>query len=337
MENVQMKCRRVNIIFRRPRFHDRWLPGDRYLIAALTRLWRGKKVSGIEKVFLNLCKGFSMLKVGYRINPRFDSITPGEPVIVLGIGKLALKGYRLSNPIVAGIGLMTHPAYWPDLCTMYPVARYLQHSEWAKSIYVPYYGDHTCDLWPAGIETSKWRPAEFQEKEIDLLVYNKIMWDRTATEQRLKAPIIEKIRSLGLAYKEVRYGEYKESQYMDLLRKSRAMIFLCEHESQGFACCEAMSMNVPIFAWDQGKWLDPERFQWNDPVVDATSVPFFDDRCGMKFKDLKDFNGKIKHFLAGLEAGCFEPRTYVLERLSLEKSATRMVEIIKQVYPSYEF
>jgi hypothetical protein len=251
---------------------------------------------------------------------------------VLGDGEYALKGYNISNPVIAGIGLMTHPASWPNLCIEYPVVKYLQHSVWTKNIYIPYYGADKCDTWPAGIETDKWSPVEEVEKKYDLLIYNKIMWDKEKTDTGLKLPVLKRLDDLGLSYREIIYGQYVESDYMNLLQQSRAMIFLCEHESQGFACCEALSMNVPVFAWDQRFWLDPDRFIWNNPVVPATSIPFFDETCGMSFTDLDGFENNFDLFWKKVSSGEFNPRTYILENLTLKKSAERMLAIIDEVY-----
>ena len=110
------------------------------------------------------------------------------------------------------------------------------------------------------------------------------------------------------------------------------MIFLCEHESQGFACCEALSMNVPVFAWDQGYWLDPNAYAHGNETIKATSVPFFDKNCGMRFSDLKGFGDNIDLFLQKATKGDFQPRNYILQNLTLKKSAERMLEIIAEVY-----
>ena len=65
---------------------------------------------------------------------------------------------------------------------------------------------------------------------------------------------------------------------------ARAMIFLCEHETQGIAYQQALSCGVPILAWDRGgHWQDPACFPpWSmgNPV---TSVPYWDERCGRTF------------------------------------------------------
>jgi hypothetical protein len=323
---------KIHLYFRTIPAKDRFFKGDRHLIRIIKTLLGRNKTSGVKKVFINLCKGFDNLKIDYDVNLPFEKIKVGEAVVVLGEGKYALQGYRQPNPVIAGIGLMTHPSEWPELFTEYPVAKYLQHSHWAVDIYIPYYGIDKCELWPAGIDTKKWVPATQSPKKFDVLVYNKIMWDKPANNSSLKEPILNKLKELDLSYTEINYGGYSEGEYFKLLNQCRSMIFLCEHESQGFACCEALSMNVPVFAWDQGFFLDPNRFMWNAPVIPATSVPFFDDWCGMRFRDFEDFEKRIGNFWDGVKRNDFKPRDYILENLTLEHSAQRMLDIIEDVY-----
>ncbi len=322
----------INLYYRTPPPQKRWVPGDQYLIPILQRLIRGRKTGGIKKVFVNLCKGFDQLQINYTVNLNFKEIKANEPVIVLGNSDYALQGYQQSNLIIAGIGLMTHPAQWPNLFAEHPVATYLQHSDWTKDIYTPYFGQNNCGLWPAGIDTGHWKPAK-KTKKYDFLIYNKIMWDKPQMNEKLKLPIIRKLEEAGLSYREITYGSYSEKQYRRLLNESSAMIFLCEHESQGFACCEALSMNVPVLAWNQGLWLDPNRFSYgeNNPVP-ATSVPFFDDRCGEKFTDLDSFYHVFDAFYAKVLKGGFSSRSYILENLTLKKSAQKMLDIVSQIY-----
>jgi glycosyltransferase involved in cell wall biosynthesis len=324
--------KKINLYFRSAPLGFKWVPGDRHIVNFFRRLFRLKKTSGLERVFINLCKSFDELNVDYKINPPFKKITPGEPVVVLGLGRHALSGYTQPNPVIAGIGLMTHPSEWPDLCKDYPVVRYLQHSEWTNNVYIPYYGPEICKTWPAGIDTDKWSDDSKIPKKFDFLVYNKIMWDKEKRNGDLRNPIFHKLEQAGFSYHEIVYGNYSEPEYYNLLKQSRAMLFLCEHESQGFACCEALSMNVPVFAWDQGYYLDPNRFGWGQPVIPATSVPLFDDHCGMTFKDMTEFESRLNIFWSHVKDGDFTPRQYVLENLTLKKSAARMLEIISEVY-----
>jgi hypothetical protein len=108
------------------------------------------------------------------------------------------------------------------------------------------------------------------------------------------------------------------------------MIFLCEHESQGLAYQECLSCDVPILAWDQGWWLDPNRFRWGTPKVPASSVPYFDARCGEKFEAFSDFDVKLDVFLGRLCREEFDPRNYILENLSLEQCSQRFLGILEE-------
>lgn len=326
--------KKIHLYYRLPPEKNRLIPGDRFLVFLLKKIFIKPKMSGVKKVFLNLRKGFKLMNVDFDVNQPFKNIRPGEPVIVLGDGKYALQGYDKPNPVIAGIGLMTHPADWPDLCTDYPVVKYLQHSEWTNNIYKRFYGSQVCTTWPAGIETEKWKPVTGHPKKFDILIYSKILWEKEKTRAQLLPPILQKLEQLRLAHREIVYGHYQEDEYHTLLTDCRAMIFLCEHESQGFALCEALAMDVPVLAWDQGYWLDPARFAWNDPVVPASSVPFFDDRCGMKFKDITEFASTFDAFWEKVQHNSCSPRDYILENLTLEKSTQRMLDIVSEVYGS---
>lgn len=335
---IQLKRKHMNnssndlcIYFRPIPDKDRFISGDRFIRPWIRKIIRKKQTSGVEKVFVNLCKGFDNLGIKYIVNKPFYKIQPGDKIIVLGTGKHALDGYTKSNKIVAGIGLMTHPSEWPDLIANYPVAKYLQHSDWANNVYKPYYGNSICDTWFAGIETDKWKPSGEIPKTIDVLIYNKLRWKKEYYNQTLTDPIKHKLSENKLTFTELTYGSYNEDDYQKLLQQSKTMIFLCEHESQGIACCEALSMNVPVFAWVNGFCLDPNRFNWNDTVIPATSIPFFDERCGDKFQSITEFEANFELFFTKAESLCFKPRDYILENLTLEKSSLRMLEIVDSV------
>jgi hypothetical protein len=323
---------RLCIYIKKEPAKKRWFEGDQHLRKLIRQLIKGPdRISSVEKVFNGLCRGFDKLNVPYFINLPFDQLNPEDKVIVLGIGRNSLIGYQKPNKIIAGIGLMNHPNEWINLPIEYPVAKYLQHSHWTNNIYKKYYGD-ICDIWFAGIDTEKWTPA-CQQKKIDVLVYDKIMWNRPIKTETLLNPIISYLYSQGLCISIIKYGAYTEDQYFEMLNNSKCMIFLCEHESQGIACEEALAMNVPVFAWNQGFWLDPHRIAWDDPIVAASSVPYFDQSCGATFNDLEDFVKSFDHFFRLVNQNAFQPRKYVVDHISIEKSTERMLQIVNEVYP----
>ena len=139
---------RLCLYYRPEPERDRWVPGDRFVRPIVRRLLRGQpRPGGLDKVFINLRLGLDRLGLPYIVNLPFRQLHPTDRVAVLGCGRHCLDGYRQPNPIVAGIGLMTHPSEWPTLCTDYPVVRYLQHSAWCDAVYRPYFSEH-CAIWP---------------------------------------------------------------------------------------------------------------------------------------------------------------------------------------------
>ena len=117
----------------------------------------------------------------------------------------------------------------------------------------------------------------------------------------------------------LRYGKYTLGTYKGLLARSRAMLFLCEHETQGMANQEALASNVPVLAWDQGFWLDPNRSKWEPNAIPASSVPYFSEACGERFSGLDDFAPALDRFLERLPT--YAPRAWVSSHLSPAKSA----------------
>jgi glycosyltransferase involved in cell wall biosynthesis len=139
------------------------------------------------------------------------------------------------------------------------------------------------------------------------------------------------LRQKGFSFAEIRYGFYRETEYRDLLARARAMIFLAEHESQGSACQECLSTGVPILAWDQGWWLDPSMARWRQPQTPASSVPYFDERCGLTFRNIGEFEPTLNEFTDLLNSHRFAPREYVLKNLTIENCARRYLEILDEV------
>jgi glycosyltransferase involved in cell wall biosynthesis len=320
---------RICLYYRKPPERDRWVRGDRLVRPLVRRLIRGRpRPSGLDKVFINLCLGLDRLAMPYEVNLPFRELGEEDRIGVLGVGRHVLEGYDRANPIVAGIGLMTYPGEWPTLCDDYPVVRYLQHSEWVKKVYEPFFGER-CALWPVGVDTQAWAPASSANRAFDFILYDKIQWRREQMVPDLLQRIRDELARRKLSFLELRYGAYDERQYRDALRNSRFMLFLTEHESQGLACLECLSSNVPVLAWDQGWCQDPERIRWGQPHIAATSVPFFDRRCGLTFRGPADLPDRLTEFLDLAARGAFAPRDYVTEHLTLEKCSANFLRILE--------
>ncbi len=323
----------MDVIYREE--FDRWVKGDRYIRPLIRKILRrpNSQLSGMQTVVRNFLIGLSQRKIDYSYNRPFFTIGKSKTIISFGLGINGVKGLNRFTPVIAAIGF-PYPVDLPDLCHDYNIKKYLQHSNWILDLVrsANVYDQEIFGIWPAGIDTAEWRPVEkTKKKEIDVLIYNKAYWDTAKTNKELVQPIRDFLHRNNYSFSEIIYGEYLIADYKRQLRHAKAMIFLSAHESQGLAYQECLSSNVPVIAWDQGYWLDPERYKYNRPTVRATSVPYFDERCGVKFTDINDFVTKFQPFFEDCLMNKFNPRDFVLENLSIEKSTDQMLKIYESI------
>jgi hypothetical protein len=110
------------------------------------------------------------------------------------------------------------------------------------------------------------------------------------------------------------------------------MVFLCEHETQGLAYQQALSCDVPIMAWDRGGcWQDPSYYPYRVRFGPVTSVPYWDERCGLKFADFTEFEERWSAFWQAARAPHFAPSDYILEDLTLEAAAREYMGIVQAI------
>ena len=325
----------MDVIYREE--FDRWIPGDRFVRPAIRRLLRPRRstLSGMQTVVTNFLTGLHRLNIAHSYNRPFFTLGRSRKVISFGLGLNGVTGLARSNPVIAAIGF-PYPAELPDLCEQYNIRKFLQHSDWVLDLVksANIYPSGIFDLWPAGIDTDRWAPITSvpgHETEVEILIYDKTPRGGAAFDTDLVQPIREYLRANKHSYTEIRYGQYSTEEYRAKLRRAKAMIFLSAHESQGLAYQECLSCNVPVIAWDQGFWLDTARHKYGRSNVPATSVPFFDERCGSRFRDFGGFAAEFDPFLERALSGAFRPREFILENLTIEKSTRRMLEIYNSI------
>lgn len=323
----------LNLFYKEPD-PDRWFPYDRYPRRIIRRIIRGEPRPGGQKmVYLNLKKGLDRLGIQYRDNDfRYIRKHPDELACIIGKPNVLFER-DWQNPVLFGASVFSHPLACPDLFEQYPVRKILVPGPWMREMCVPYYGEERVEAWPTGIDTKEWKPSNpDSEKPVDVFIYDKVRWDHEEFEETLIQPIRDGLNRHGLVFEEIRYGYYEPTELADKLARSKACIFLCEHETQGIAYQQMLSSGVPLFAWDRGGyWQDPSYFPDRLKFKPVTSVPYWDGRCGMKFKDAKEFDERFGTFWERLNAGEFAPRQYILENLTLEKCAMSYKKIASNV------
>ena len=82
-----------------------------------------------------------------------------------------------------------------------------------------------------------------------------------------------------------------------------------------------MSMGVPIIAWDIKEWLD----QGEAYRVPATSIPYWDERCGEVFFNEDELEETFSKFYATINE--YDPKSFIRDNLSFSKTVKQLMEI----------
>ena len=316
----------VHLYDLKPPGRHRWIPGDQYpraLARAALLPLRGRPPGGLAKVTRNLGLGLDKIGRAWHLHHRPD-LPSGKAVLGILHGPLdQVQALARQRPSVTGVGVMNFPDEWPSMFQESKVKLHLQSCEWAAAYYRPYFGDRI-RVWAFGIDTEMHAPRPSVTKEFDFLIYNKLRWPQELPEPNLREAVTQELTKRGLTFYEITYGHYpggREEAFHNLLGRSRSMLFLCENETQGAAYNEALSMGVPILAWNPLKWLDPERHNHGLSNWRASSVPYWDERCGEQFHSLPTFESTLERFLDRLRSDIYRPRSFVLENLRLDTCA----------------
>lgn len=323
----------LNLFYEEPN-PDRWFKYDRYPRGVIRRLLRGKtRPGGVMMVALELMRGLDKLNIPYRFND-YKHAKKNQHELIGVIGKPQLIFERkFKNPILFGAGVFSHPSDCPDLFSIYPnVKKMLVAGPWMVNMFEPFYGDKV-QAWPVGIDTYKWNEGikNLDNLTTDFLIYDKIRWDHDEFENELINPIIAKLKEKNLSFELIKYGHYTHDILCDKLSRCKAVIFLCEHETQGLAYQQMLATNTPILAWDRADyWQDPSYYP-NIKFGPVSSVPYWDERCGVKFKNFGDFEEKLIEFQEKKLEHIFSPSSYIAENLTLESAAQAYVDIYKQL------
>ena len=269
-------------------------------------------MNGPHKVVDNLIKSLEQEKIDYAINEekykhnfliQYDAIAHEkhskieQETTIIGPQVWLFDGY--------GQFLIENQNYYKKL---------IAPSQWVKDKFINKFNlpEEKIAIWPVGIEEFD----NVREPSYDCLIYFK-----RRDESELSA-VKKFLVSRGLSYRMVEYGGYDEIGFRNLVNQAKFCFLINGTESQGIAVQEIMSMGVPIIAWDIKEWLD----QGEAYRVPATSVPFWDEKCGEKFYSIDKLEETFDNFYARIND--YDPKAYVKENLSFESTVKTLLDIL---------
>lgn len=259
---------------------------------------------------------------------------PGKVInnLSLGLKKIGVDVTLNQSPVLDSkkISLSHHPIMrthlddlyiGPNVCVL-PIddplvmtqkyKKYLVNSDWTYKAYKKWLPEEKLTIWPVGIDTDLFYEKKGILKTNDCLIYFK----------RRNINELEKVKKFleikNQKYVVVEYGSYSETDFIDIISKSKYSIVIDNCESQGIAIQEMMSSNLPLLVWDIANWND----RGDEFILESTSVPYWDDRCGLKFYNESELDIQYKNFTEKLIKFC--PRNYILENLTLEITAKKL-------------
>jgi glycosyltransferase involved in cell wall biosynthesis len=201
---------------------------------------------------------------------------------------------------------------------------YIQPSDWAAKVWR---NNSLCngiriESLPFGVDTDKFCKIKQINERNQVFIYFK---RRQPNELNF---IINFLHKNNINYKIFNYvNKYSENDYIQCLQNSKYGIWLDAHESQGFALEEALSCDVPLLVWNVTSMNQEYGSKYNN--IPATTIPYWDKRCGEYFYHMNEFENIFNLFITNLET--YRPREYILENLSIKKCEENFLDVISKI------
>ena len=197
---------------------------------------------------------------------------------------------------------------------------YIQPSIWVTELWKNYGAEKIIPIkdFPFPVEIEKFSPNQHSQKN-EVFIYFK----RRKPEELTYVKHF--LNNKNITYKIFDYvRHYSEEDYLKCLQNAKYGIIIDAHESQGFAIEEALSCNVPLLVWNTS--VMTQEYGSNYPNIPCSSIAYWDERCGLYFYKLEEFETSYNEFINKLET--YSPRAYIMENLSPQKCGERFIELI---------
>ena len=204
----------------------------------------------------------------------------------------------------------------------FPHCAYIQPSAWACNSWIK---EQCCKnvqmkIMPFGVDCNKYKQTVPIQERKKIMIYFK------SRRQEELAFVTNYLTLNNMEYSIFYHGiEYEELDFLKFLQKAKFGIWIGSHESQGFALEETLASNVPLFVWNVTS-MNQEQNERKYENIPATSIPYWDPRCGEVITNVNDFVQIFQVFLNKLYM--YEPRQYILESVSMDMCNARFNEFL---------
>lgn len=202
-------------------------------------------------------------------------------------------------------------------------AIYIQPSLWPISLWKDDFNYNFIPILPYAFCIDELKYNESNKEKSEIFIYLK---NRNMDEINF---VLDYLNKIGIKYTIINYGNYNEDDFIELLGKSKYGIWIGSHESQGFALECALSCGVPLLVWNVSKLCQETgcpAIYYSAKTI-ATSIPYWDTRCGEYFYDKEQFIETFEKFLSKLDQ--YKPRNFILETLSTKIRANALADLVK--------
>jgi hypothetical protein len=289
------------------------------------------KITGPKKVLNNILKGFDKIGVKYVFNQpinkyKYNWIHDDQRAII--------EAGFVGKSVLVGPNTAVLPKDLPVLRKKLPKGSiYIHPSKWSVDMWKYLnFNEARVDFWPVGIDLKEFENIERRNCS-KILVYFK------QRDEKLLQSTLEILKKLNIEYILIKYGFYDEYEYKNALKNCYFGIWIGCSESQGIGLQEALATNLPLIVLDATSVFDTvptdskNYASYDFPKqlenIQTSTAPYFDQRCGIKIDKIDDLEQAVDIMKNNIEH--YNPRAYIEENLTLEKSAKWLVSFFEQM------
>lgn len=125
-----------------------------------------------------------------------------------------------------------------------------------------------------------------------------------------------------ISYDVFEYGHYKNKILEKAAKSSEFGIVLGTTESQGFAIQSLLACNLPLMV------VDKKVNHYGGYKLTGTTVPYWNDKCGVKVNTVKECKIKILNFISEIKS--YSPAEMIIENLTYEIFIKNLIDEFKK-------